>query len=439
MNYKRGSALIIVVFTMSIIFMLMITLLTVTQSHFMMSGYFKQSNSSCNIAEAGIERSVSIIKNDLQNIVYRVRNSAITSLNISNLNTLDKLNEAQDNIEDKIAFEFSKYFLYSGTNTFQQRISAYSGKNGSDGQYFTTQSNPLISFYTAKAYMEDTDSDDPDKKNIIIECTGHYGNSVKSITTKYVVYYPTLIYTAPISCSNISGFLGNSITVLNKSSQCFSSCSIQANSHVLVVSPEVEFKNSNITTNGKISIKGSKVSLYDNVAMQGNVVFDYDKLKTGQMYTINGVKNTPVSDSIIENYSFIPISELNGSSDGFVIKYIVYNDNKVLDSSTFPNEPGVFYVIIAKNNLEINSTGGEMVINGLIYCNGLLKIDIDSLSLYGSIVCSHADFKGNIKIFNSGLASEQLNEIISTMESSISNCSISIGGDYDFKCQGWYE
>lgn len=469
--YKRGSALIMVVFTMLIIFALGLSLLSVIGKNMIMSRLGADSASAYYIAECGIERASSLIENDTRKIISGVIQSAQDSYNNNALAGVDTPDELYDFIINRINAEFLIYLNPFKEGSFYKRFSPFQGEEGTDGKELSVRSAPEKSFYTVKIEFSPFDWNAKTFRTVNIVSTGHSGNGTRIIESTFYLNYPFCVIEAPGQYSDLPEFLNSSLTVINNGGAVFDSCSILCDGDILVESKSITFKNSSINTKGKLILKGNNIGIYNNVKIFGSTVFDYDDIKMGDKTEINGNKNCSIADSIVGQYAFYPpmikpdnaasyaglpeseklnsiihggITGINNTFSAYKsdngINYVYYMENDLLDNGIFRAEPDDVYVIISRGDLTIKSDDGSPIsFKGIIYCGGCLSIYSDDFSLSGKIICRKADFKGSIKIQNNVYNPGQLDEITSTIQKSLLTGGICVLEEYDFCCRGWQE
>lgn len=207
-----------------------------------------------------------------------------------------------------------------------------------------------------------------------------------------------------------------------------------------IQSGTVQLKGMGITTVGNLKIRSPKIELFNTMKLNGNLFFDFDKLRMGNNVIINGNNNITISDYCIPACKFYPAGDVSGAPSSLGIRYIVFNGDALIGASMFKAEPDAFYVIISKKDLQIDSSqGNELKFNGIIYCNGLVKLDIEKFELNGAIICTNTCLKNSITIKHKQLSQEQLNEITSRIQNSVNVCNISVYGEYEFTCTGMIE
>lgn len=164
---KKGSILIIVLIIVSSILLLSASLLDITNSNYKIACLYSNSLINSYVSEAGIERSLSVIKINITEII----NSKINELNCSEL-YLNKTQEEKDIYIRQVLRSCITNYLF---NLFSHDINSYQNINGIDSivlngdkLYYITKINSIGTGYS-------------DKILISITSTGYYKDTSKSI------------------------------------------------------------------------------------------------------------------------------------------------------------------------------------------------------------------------------------------------------------------
>lgn len=466
--YKRGSALIMVIFTMLIVFTLGLSLLSVVGNEMISTRLEVDSASAYYIARSGIARASLLIENDTRTIITDVIRNLQDSYNNNKL-SVNSPDDLYNCIINNINARFLNYMSPLKEGSFYKRLSPYQGAGGIDGRELSSKTYPKKSFYTVNIKLLPIDWSSKTHRVINIVSTGYCANSSSMIDADFSIDYPFKIIQVPAQYTSLPQLLSNSLSVINISSQVFDSCTLSCSSDILLESEKIVLKNSSMNTAGKILMRGKSIDLYNNVKLSGIPVFDYDTITEGYKTEINGSTNSAIPDSLVDEYMVLPPqfapaaacvnndggsisaqSGINNSSTGCKISafgntggkitYIFNDDNNVLNNDIFKGGPDNVYVIISSNDLTIRGgAANKLNFKGIIYCGGNLSIDADSFSIEGCIICRKADFKGKINIENNVLIPEHIDEIASAIKSSMMPGSVSVLGDYDFICERWHE
>ncbi|WP_160317171.1 hypothetical protein [Oxobacter pfennigii] len=150
---------------MSFIAMLSSVLATVTYNEKLMSSAYYNKECAYYIAEAGIERALTIIDREIN----------------KRLEEISYIEEDEDFINLTISMEIRNFFSPLKSNCFDELIKEYEKASGKDSAIFP-QIIEKPSYYDVKAEL-----DDIYKRTFILTSTGYYSYSMITITARYLI------------------------------------------------------------------------------------------------------------------------------------------------------------------------------------------------------------------------------------------------------------
>lgn len=172
MKNNRGSALVVVLIITAFVIIAATSLISVTQSEFVMSKSSNDSNAAYYIAEAGIERALNIIS------ITKPISAVLNSANNPTSTIIDSL---VSQYFDKNNNDNSKNYMYPSLNTYASN----------DRTRFQTTYTGISCYYDVSfdiSTPSDYNSATNDyRKTIYITSVGHYGNSTKTIKSQYTI------------------------------------------------------------------------------------------------------------------------------------------------------------------------------------------------------------------------------------------------------------
>lgn len=298
MKKNQGSALIAVLVAMALVIITAASLISVTQSEFIMAKSSNDYNGAYYIAEAGIERSLSIIRNDYIN--YYNNNVNVTS------GKVEDIKAALDS--------FGNPYL-SG---FTSNSTLFSYQNSIDRDFFTSQNN-MPSYYTINslAYNSSTIQKNSDDSftyivPVTIVSTGRIGNNMKQITASFNLLFTDGMITGTGNGNaypDLDLFFNNAITAINTEStaeSCDFSGSAQVTGNMLInINNDVNFSGSGSSFNGNVVISANNLDMPGDTTISGNNIL----IKLKGDLTLDGsgnIKSNNGNNVIIANNMYIP-------------------------------------------------------------------------------------------------------------------------------------
>lgn len=409
---NKGSALIIVLLIMTFVTVLAASVINITRSEDTMSKMYNDKNSAYYVAEAGVEKSVSILKSALNNHVNS--SSFQNSIINSGVNS--------SNIKSKIQSYLSGYYATLRDNT-GDGVSLLNSA-GSTKRYFDVNASS-----PATAVTETGTGKFNCIINIPITSKGYDGSIMSTIETEQAVEF-----TIDISDQTGGGstgddypdagiFLQNMINVIddptNTSDVIFNGTYHNIGGNILVsTNNSVRFTGS-FSLNGNTAIRSGKDIIFSgstviqdgrNLILDANNVSGSFSVNSSDLFTrqknnIQDSKNRTWNSTFSSTVSMLLTPSYNNVSDAFYIKelkpsigegnfrgmkyYSFYDKNHDISEDRYI---GTYPIILCNDGAVIN---GSFNYNGLIYCNGPLKIN-GAANIQGIIIAKSIDVFGTL-------------------------------------------
>lgn len=445
---NRGSALIIALIIMSFISVLAASLVGVTQSEELMSRSFDGSTSAYYVAEAGMERALSVIRNEL-NIEY-INNAIKAGKQIQ-----DGLDA--DDVKTVVDGAVRNYF----SKSFKNSMKKFEDSPGWDGQVFSDRSNTSCYYEVSQTDMEYMELKDGNKYEIEISLVsaGHYGNYMRTINAKYIL--SGKINTNEEGYGELESYSKNAITVIGNGFNSFDG---------LDTSGSVLLYGSSINSNGDVHVEDGNLGVKaDNVNFKRSISIDWNLLLDSKHVEIGGPLNL-YSGNVYSSYdvdvlSAKELNEYNGmwqtlltqdrghfrddlelkaiDKDNFERKFpgieIIFLDgpDATIDDGHFNKS---YYVIISNGNLNVEVTSFHKPT--FIYCTGELNIKGD-LNMSGLIIAGNIRSNGRLNVNyktvggngeGHGYGNDKFEDIIEALKDSADDINFT---DYEITCSYW--
>lgn len=443
----RGSALIIVLITMSFITILAVSMVNVSFNERLMAKSFDKSETAYFLAEAGVERAASIIDKAAKIRVDHVlteEQAYVDGLSITEENKDSEASRIALLIKSHIDIDLGDYFNSSGSAS--SRFEFYEENNidvNGDGRKdfvsfaqdidtfqlidrneFTGKNDGVESYYNISIEIGTREADN--KRKVIINSYGHYGQSKRHIRAAY--YIQDIENIDPKSNTGIYEELYNVFSKKVISSISTTSDSdvwnnAQITGDVLITCNSMTIKNNN-TINGELAVKANSIDIQNNLNLTGDTIIDSNNISIGNAngnnYVINGTVFTNNSNFILSNKYPISASDSDVLSGDSSFKYIPSYQLKLLDDipehlddhnnvhyiickntgsrndgiiSDDDIEQGMYNVIISSVPLTLNN---KTNFNGLIYCPQPISIE-NKVTIDGIIITNDIKSKNNFE------------------------------------------
>lgn len=375
MKNNKGSSLIVVLLVTAVITILGVSIINLSFNEALMSKSFNNSESAYYIAEAGVERVISIIDKAVKIRIDHVLNEEqlkIDGIEITEENVDTLAQQVTIEIRSFIDTDIVDYFgipdsqserfdYYVENNTdfdgdgikdyilFADDLDMYQELDKID---LTEKNRQIDSYYTVNVQVGIRD--DENKRKVIIDSYGYCGPSSRHIMAEY--YIQDIENVDPKSSTAEYSELYNiyskkAITALSSTSDSDIWNNSYINGDVLITCNSMTLKNNN-DIQGELAIKSNFIDINNNLYLLGSTILDSNNIElgntNGMRYYISGAVYTNNSD-LVSTIKF-PISA--SSSDTVIgdesFKYIPWYHLKLLDNipDHIDDHDNVHYILL---------------------------------------------------------------------------------------------
>lgn len=429
MKDGRGSIALIIMVWMSLLSLLGLALCSLTATVFLTSARSVSSACAYYAAEAGIERAASITEQSIRSAVEGIRDEALAKYR-DGLLDMDGDRGIISYIDSAAGTYLFNFIYGGGSDYFKSMIGKFAGESGCDaggGNY-----------YTVTAVIDYSFANGPAEKAVKFVSKGYGGGGARTISGWYTISFPSKLCAANAYAGYGSEILSRSLTVSGTRALTIPG-RIELIGSAYIRSSHLIFKDTVLSVIGGAQIKARTVDFKGRVDLKGSLCFDYGDIALSDVH-LNGMRVASIGHGSVPECEVYPLGGFPTDS-GCGVEYLVFEDDAAVDSSVVGRYSGSSLVIIARKDLLLTDIyGSGLIFNGIIYCNGNLKIEAAKLTVNGSVACGSCDIGGDVRIAGMGaFSAEQTGEIAQKIERSAQSGNLYVDGEFEFACGRWQE